>query len=894
MGGWVVPLLARKAVEPSVSGGKGAGLARLIRAGFPVPPGFIIGTAAVREPLALALRSSGQVPGGKPGGSRGTSDAPDRPDLEAARRVCLEWAIPVRLRRAILRAYRRLGSGPVAVRSSLVGEDAAVSSFAGQLESVLEVRGESALLDAFRRVLASAFSDRLWDYLRPSEARPGPEPPAPAAPIRPDPPGPAARPDPRRRQAPDRGVSLSLAVVVQSMVRAEVSGVAFSADPVSGSPSVVIEAVPGLGEALVRGRASPDRYRLDPRGEVCEVEPARAGVSLLREPQARTLGALVHAIASFVGAPQDVEWSFDGCRFHILQARPISSLTGRQVYSRRMVSDMAPGVVKPLVWSAKYAPIVANVFAPVFEELVGQAGLDYSRLVARLHSHVYMNITAFGEIFKRLGLPSNFFYVLAREDKAARSMFQFRLGRLPALVRHIRFIRRESRIGRRVDPFLAARHRQLDEFRTLDWSAPGPEGLLGRFERLKALHGKSQWYIVVVSVNMLIRNRLLGRMIVRRWPGTDPRDVIKGYGRRSSLAPFEELRGMAADARRLGRGFVERLAGPEDLDVAAALAALPAGSAGAGLSGRFDRFMARYGFLSANGSDFSETPWIENPRAIWRTVGRLALHPDAGPSPAQAEARRDEVLGLVRKGFGPLRRCAFDRLHASTVRYMECRERVSLLMTEESYWMRRCLLALGAKLVAGGVLGETSDVFYLFEDELAGLVREPGEAAPAAGRVAARKAEIERDAAFDPPETLCDGELGRVEPRPAAAAEFLSGIGASAGVFEGRARVVLDPALSHDHLGPGDVLVVPFTDVGWTPILASVGAIVAESGGQLSHTSIIAREYGIPAVVSVRNATRLIADGATVTVDGTSGRIHLRRDGPGPGTPAGSGGRLSP
>ena len=145
MASLVVPLSRRKASDPSVAGGKGAGLARLTRAGFLVPPGFVVTTAAFREPLdsALAIIS-----------------------LEAARRFCLDWAMPEKLRRAILDAYHRLGAGPVAVRSSMVGEDAAAASFAGQLESVLDVTGDAALLEAVRRVLASAFGDRLWAYLR--------------------------------------------------------------------------------------------------------------------------------------------------------------------------------------------------------------------------------------------------------------------------------------------------------------------------------------------------------------------------------------------------------------------------------------------------------------------------------------------------------------------------------------------------------------------------------------------------------------------------------------------------------------------------------------------------------------------------------------------------------
>lgn len=846
MAGFVVSLSSRRARDERIAGGKGAGLARLLKSGFSVPAGFVITTAAFREALSQAAARAG---------FRDPDLDPDPAVLEAARRACLDWTMPDRLRRSVLGAYRRLGAGPVAVRSSLVGEDSGAASFAGQLDTVLGVDGESAIFDAVRRVLASAFGDRLWAYMRQSRSGTGTPSPAPI----------------RASTSPS---ALSLAVVVQRLVPAVVSGVAFSVDPVTARPGTVIEACPGPGEDLVQGRVRPDRYRLDPRGELDDVVSERSGAPLLDGPRVKELGELVRAVADSAESPRDIEWAFDGQRFHILQARPISSIAGKPVYSRRMVSDMAPGVVKPLVWSAKYAPVIRNVFAPVFEEIAGPTGIDYAQMSARLHSRVYMNVTAFGEILRRIGLPPNFFYILARGDRADRRKLRPRLRTLPGLLRHLRFIRRESRIGRRVGPFIEARRAELDTFRAVNCTAQTPESLVDQFTRIVALHSRSQWYVILVSINMLVRSRALGKMIVRRWPGTDPRDVIKGYGRRMSLVPFEELRGLVEEARPLGPAFLERMAGEDGFDPAAALSASEEGRE---LLRRFETFMGRFGYLSANGSDFSEPSWIENPPLIWRTVGRLALQPEtAAPSTAASEARREEVLGLVRAGFGPVRRRVFDRLHASTVRYMDCRERVSLIMTEESHWMRRCLLALGAKLVERGTIAAPDDVFFFFEDELGRVISDPAEAAAAPGKIAARRAELERDAAFEPPETLCGGEMPRAVAGPAEAApESLSGIGASPGVVRGRARIVRDPVLAAGSLGPGDVLVVPFTDVGWLPVLAGVGGIVADTGGELSHTSIIAREYGIPAVVSVRHATRLIREGQTVTVDGAAGRVFL-------------------
>jgi len=889
MAALVVPLSSRKARDPSVAGGKGAGLARLLKAGFPVPPGFVIATAALREPLKYGLiltkLEGPAVPTPDPRDVRSAlvgAEPASGLNLEAARRFCLDWAIPEKLRRSVLDAYHRLGAGPVAVRSSLVGEDAVAASFAGQLESALDVAGDAALLDAVRRVLASAFSERLWAYLkylaaRDQEAAPDVKPgshlrsPNLSGAQIPDPAPPVARPPAAVTPAPP---SLSLAVVVQSLVRAEVSGVAFSADPLTGQNDVVIEAGAGLGEDLVQGRVRPDRYRLDSRGALVVSAPADPSAPLLGEADVHALAAIVRAIAARSGSPQDVEWARDASGFRVLQARPIASLAGRRLFSRKLVSDMAPGLVRPLIWSTKYRSMVKNVLSPTFKALLKAPDLDYTRLIVRFHSRVYTDMTLVGQSFARLGFPVNYFDMIHRDEKAERIKLPFRLKMLPAFFRLGRLALRIFRMARKVEPFLESQGRKIDAYRRKDWRSERPEALLADLDRLNALHADAQWSIIAVAMNMAVRSRVLRRMIARSVPDANPGDLIKGYGRSGGLAPFEAMRELAATARALEDApFLERIASGDDLDPAAELAGSDPGRR---LLGEFDGFMDRYGFLSANGSDFSETPWVENPRSIWRTVARMALSHGPSASPEVAEAHREEVLARVRAGLGPARRRAFDRLHRSTVRFIGWRERISLLMSEDSYLMRRCALALGRTLAERGVLERPEDVFFLYADELREAVAAP--TTPAA-KVAARQAELAADAEIDPPETVTTDGWNAPPRQPAPSREtgldFLTGVGGSAGIVRGRARIVHDPALDGHRLTREDVLVVPFTDIGWTPVLAEAGAIVAETGGQLSHTSIIAREFGVPAVVSVRDATRLIREGQTVTVDGTAGRVTL-------------------
>jgi phosphoenolpyruvate synthase/pyruvate phosphate dikinase len=205
------------------------------------------------------------------------------------------------------------------------------------------------------------------------------------------------------------------------------------------------------------------------------------------------------------------------------------------------------------------------------------------------------------------------------------------------------------------------------------------------------------------------------------------------------------------------------------------------------------------------------------------------------------------------------------------------RERTSLLMSEDSYQMRRVFLALADHLVARGDIGQRDDVFYLTYVEVRQAAEGKLDANAVRELVTTRKAEMAADAQIELPDTICGDH---VPTRPISAdegQEYLVGIGGSSGVAQGYARVLLDPAEAPVTLARSDILVVPFTDVGWTPLFPGIGGIVAETGGQLSHTSIVAREYGLPAVVSVRKATHLIRDGQAVTVDGDRGRVYLKQ-----------------
>lgn len=832
MARYVLSLNTRSARQETRAGGKGANLARLLRDGFKVPPGFVITCAAFHSFLrhcrveSVSSRSNWTLE-----------------ELEERRKLLLTRAMPRALSGPILRAHRKL-RGTVAVRSSMVGEDDALASFAGQLDSILNVQGESDLLGAVKHCWASVYSWRFVKYMAGRESL--------------------------SVAAPE---GISVAVVVQRMVKAQAAGVAFSADPITGQRCVVIEAVRGLGDALVQGQAKPDRYLVDERGVIADVEPVDSTAPVLQNEQILQLAETVHHVACSAGTPQDVEWAWNGRDIELLQSRPITALARKRVYSNKMVSDMSPGLVKPLVYSTKTTGMARNVFGRMFTELIGPNDVDFSALVTRMHSRLYTDLTMLGELFEQVGMPANFFQMLSRDERTVFRRPSLTPQTLCGMLRVLRFAWRHARPADEINEFLLRHEGILEQYRRADWSALQPGELLQQFDGLLRLHGETQWYIVIGPTNMLVRNRILRRFVGRRTADVTHNNLIRGLVGLKALEPNAELRSLADSARALDTADQDLLTTGDNQAIRKGLSRSEEGRR---LVRAVDAFLNRYGFLSTNGTDFTGTPWSENPALIWNSIGRVA----AGlglPETEDVQTIREDARRRVRSQFNWIQRQLFDRILESTISYIDLRERTSFLMSRETYEMRRIFLALAEKLVARGDLATYDDVFYLMYDELRRAVE--GETVPmeVQGLVAQRRAEMALDAEVELPDTFCGDDVPAHPRVPESAQEYLVGICGSSGRAEGRARVVLDPAKAPTCLSRGDILVVPFTDVGWTPLFSGIGGIVAETGGQLSHTSIVAREYGLPAVVSVREATRLISDGQPITVDGNRGRVYLSK-----------------
>jgi pyruvate,water dikinase len=765
-------------------------------------------------------------------------------------RDCLLCAsMPRSLCNDLRRVQRRLGDR-VAVRSSLVAEDGSERSYAGQLDTRLDVTPEG-ILEAVRDCWLSALDERTLAYQE-------------SAPADDDLPVWTEQPVPL------------VAVVIQRMVDARAAGVAFGADPITGAPHVVIEAVPGLGEALVQGLAEPDHYVVAENGALLETRIATDRPAVLDESLIGQIATAVRAIGARAMAPQDVEWAWDGETLHVLQSRPITTLAGRRIYSNGIVREMSDGLIKPLIWSVNTAAKMRNVFGRAFGELIGADDIDCERLIRRIHSRVYIDVLAFGELFQRLGLPANFFEMITRHEDARRRP-PLNPRTVALLPRIARFVRRYADVAPQVAEFVQRHDRALESYRTATWDACALHDLAAHARHLMAMHAETQWYTFISSLNMTVRNRIIGRMVAHHAPEVQPGDLLRGLLGLKALEPNAHMQEMAVRAASMGSETVRLLMQADDTTIRRALATTPDGAT---LLREFDAFIGRYGFLNSNGTDFSRTPWGEQPALIWQAIGRAAGETPALPRPTTAvdvSAIRERARAQVRARLGFSRRRLFDSLLEATMRYIDLREQASLLMSEDSYQMRRLVLAMGRCLVAAGALPAADDVFYLTMDEIQALAQREMEPACAPDLVARRKAEMAADALLELPETIY-GDLALTSPpiAPGATGDVLQGLCGSSGRVEGRARIVNDPADAPADILPGDILVVPFTDVGWTPLFRGIAGVVAETGGQLSHTAIVAREYGLPAVVNVKKATRLIWEGQHIVLDADHGLVVLR------------------
>ncbi len=834
----VAPLADFDRESVSLAGGKGANLGELIKAGFPVPEGFVISTraydrllqshdlnSAVSEILTSLSRDDMSVA------------------AEASQKVRAAFqnvSIPEPVTNAILKAYRQLGGNAVAVRSSATAEDLPTATFAGQQETFLNVIGEQALLEAVRSCWISLWSERAILY--------------------------------RAHQNVEQA-SVKLAVVVQKMVQADMAGVMFTSNPVSGDTSeFVIDANPGLGEAVVSGMATPDHSVLEKHGLRVKAQVAGRREVIVRSKTGgdteqtvpnqddlyitlpvlalRNLAKLGVQIERHYGVPQDIEWAWiqngtEAGECFILQARPVTALpkpvkvTGPMRMVLPMLAEMWPERPYPLDVTT-FTGALEHAVGSLLAEMVGGSAPDPKQAMR-----------------EEEGVVVRFEPPIIHPSPTILITPWLTLWRT----------RRNDPARWQADPILAevialASELEQRDLHTLTWNQNivtlrEALDLIPQIMRLRekyfpqALLGLG---ILWLLLSLVGRKDRFGALV----SGVETKTT-------ETNRALEFLAAQIRDDPALHKLFAS-------LEPTQLRPALQQTASGQRFLQEFTAFLAQYGHRET-ALVVSQPAWKDQPEAVLGILKMLASGEPQAIAPLQVWQRtRDALLSGTWLGRWPLRRLFLKALTNARCLF-QIREDTHFYATLTQPLVRRVALELGARLEQVGALIQAEDIFHLKLAELEVL----GDPWPPAGetilqiqtlvaRRQAKRKSLEHTPFFDP------GLLIAGLPTQANEDVLLRGAAGSPGIASGPARIIHD-VMEFGRLQPGDVLVAPVTNPAWTPLFQRAAAVVVDTGGPASHAAIVAREYGLPAVMGTMTGTHQLYDGQWIRVDGSRGLV---------------------
>ena len=854
----VLPLV--DATTQDAVGGKGANLAKLIAVGAPVPDGFVLTNAALQHFVAE------------------------------------QEGFPPDVDRVVVQAWEQLGAARVIVRSSAVGEDSDEASFAGQLDSVPDVTSAAELRAAILRVWGSQWSDRALAY-----------------------------------QSARRTFLAGMGIVVQRQVDARVSGVLFTVSPTAAS-HMLLEYCEGLGEALVSGAVNPGRISIA-RGDLQwkELATLPSATALLDEHQIAALARLALNIERAFGGPQDIEWTIDrGGDIWIVQSRPITA-PGIRPVSEPNAPDASHGAHAPILWSnanvnenfpQPISPLLYSVaragYYHYFRNLGRAFGVSERRLqvmepalrqIIGVHgARMYYNLTSIHHVLKSAPfgdlLAASFdqfvgaesedddcFRVKAEDRREPTRVYQFlELFVIAANTawQYLLLTSRVTEFERAADRFAAETH--PSRLRTR--SAKQLLDDLHAFMDIRCHRWKNA---SLADAGSMVCYGVLQRLLARAFPAEDQQalhntllkalpDLVSG------VPPLKlwELSRMIRANEALGSLIARSTA-------AEAIAEIRSDRRFTEFRAALDTFLDDWGFRCSAELMLTSPSFQEDPTPVIDLLRSYAAMD--GPSPRQQldrqaadrireTARVLSALGGRRAvGWLPFLSLAFvvRVVLRWTQRCIQLRERARLKQALLYSRLRRIALSLGERLTAVGRLARAEDVFFLSVDEI-DVLAAGGEMFPDHVRdlVELRRAAHADAGTTTPPDSmrLAWGEYLSTGPKRMQATgggehrDALRGVGACGGSTTAAAAILLDVTES-GRLRAGDILVTRQTDPGWGPIFPLISGLVIERGGMLSHGAIIAREFGIPSVVGVKDATRLIAHGSSITVDGDRGVVHL-------------------
>lgn len=871
-------------------GGKAFGLARLIRAGLPVPDGFCVTTRAYRKHLARqnltqflkeALVDLDHL------------QSQDRTKiLSDIRQRIIEAPLSETLKTTVARAYDLLGAERVAVRSSATAEDLSEHSFAGQYDTYLGIASLQDCLQAIKKCWASVWTDRAYEY--------------------------------RRRNGIDH-TQVEMAVIVQSLVCADASGVVFTVDPATARrDTMTIESCFGLGDALVAGYVTPDRFAvdkanlgiisriisekklqiaLDDCGAVAQrtIDGQRVLTASIDETVVRRIAELAKAVEAELGCPQDIEWAIRGAGIYLLQSRPITTLgpaqssSDRWVWSNFLAQEVLPDVVTPITRS-----IIDNLgeamFDPVLDILcIDRAGIPvYGYFAGRLYFHA----SFWAAVIRTLPGSKKYDFTkdtgsnsaLAKMLETFESMTENDLPKIK--ISRTRFILKIPLLiagvlsctpqkGQSILTEIRARNQKWEH---LDVGSMPTEqiagccaGIVNAFrELLEGWKGGRIGNAPYLFGTMIAYPGL--QWVCARWlsDATYAGKLLAGVGNMDDAQAAMDLWQLAIKANELPELKKSILTGDSWHEIAAAISKLPQASA---FLESWNGFMARHGHHCRAEIELYNPRWSESPDYILGLIrGYFSCIGKTDPLDSHEEIARQRYCleqRCRRKLRNPIKRWIFDHLLVRSQNCAVFRENIKSEAVKLLATMRKLLVELGRRLHARDVIASPGDIFFLRAEEIQPVAHGRAEF-DIKSVIAERRAEYEKWSSVTPPDLI----VGRFDPgqympeQIGRAVDVLRGLAVSPGVATGKAKIILRTD-SDSRLEAGEILVAPFTDPGWTPYFLPAAGIVMNQGSLLSHGAIVARELGIPAVTNVGDATKIIKTGQTIQVDGNRGIVKI-------------------
>ncbi len=731
---------------------------------------------------------------------------------------------PAETKKAVCDSFLKIANKnkAYAVRSSSNLEDSQHNSYAGLFTTVLNVQGAHAFMDAIESIWATANSSAVSLYAN-------------------------------KMNVLGKDDSL-MAVIIQDMIPSEYSGVVFTQNPLTGEAETIIEAVSGSGDKLVQGGVTPSRWIIN-RGEYVE-EPNNSTIprKIIDQVLAKSM-----KISKLYGKPLDLEWAFSNGTIYWLQMREITSLQTIDIYTNQFSKEFLPGMIKPLVWSIK-VPIINGAWIKMLTEIIGPNDLDVHRLAKAFYHRAYFNTGVIESIFEKIGFSNKTLNTLIISDNNISKKLIYRPGfkSLKFLPRISIFILNKIGFSKKADRFLKAVEKKIKDFSSADAGQLTDKQILNEIEKLLTLTRDISYYYLVSPFIVYGLTYLLRLFFAKK--GLDV-EALADSENTKELEPFDPN----IHLEKLSRKFSEL-----DCIQQQKIKNIPYNDflkleGIAGFKSEMLNFLKRFGHVSDSGNDFSYPPWRETPSLILKLVTN---HEKRIVPPTHQDVDTLKDISFFKK---KLLKIILKKLQRSRI----TKEKVSYLYTYTYGMLRDLFLAMGFLFKQKDFIETSEDIFFMNYDEIKETVRTGIFSALTNKEVFKRKQEISQYKNMELPNTI----YGDQEPPVGLLRKgSFDGVATSRGYYCGRVKVIKGIS-EYNKIAQGDILVIPYSDIGLAPLFSKAGAIISESGGMLSHCSIIAREYKIPAVTSVEGACSL-PDNTLVTVDGYKGEaiIHEQPD----------------